>query len=183
MIGDDAVKAIQDLHELKQQGIITDAEFEQSKQRILFGQRTQQVATANAGVRPALDDHFAWITMPLRRYADFTGRSRRREFWMFQLIYVALVVGGGILIGGTADGYGEWSPFGNIVAGLVVLALLALIVPTLAVEARRFHDQNRSGWLVLLNLIPYIGWIIVAVMMLFEGTKGENRFGPDPKQE
>lgn len=100
---------------------------------------------------------------------------------MFQLVYVALFVVGSVLIGGTMDSYGEFSPFGNVVLGLIILALLGLFVPLLAVEVRRFHDQNRSGWFVLLNLIPYVGVIIVFVMMLLEGTQGDNRFGPDPR--
>ena len=181
MIGDDAVKAIHDLHNLKEQGIITDADFEQSKQRILFGQRPK-INPGEVTTNPTDADHLAWITMPLRRYAEFTGRSQRKEFWMFQLIYVALATAGIVLVGGTIDTYGDFSPFGNVVTGLIVLALLGLFVPLLAVEVRRFHDQDRSGWLVLLNFIPYGGWLIVLGLMLLEGTNGDNRFGADPRK-
>jgi uncharacterized membrane protein YhaH (DUF805 family) len=58
---------------------------------------------------------------------------------------------------------------------------LATIIPSIAVQVRRFHDQDKSGWFVLLNLVPYIGALIVLVFMFIEGTKGPNRFGPDPK--
>ena len=54
-------------------------------------------------------------------------------------------------------------------------------MPLIAVEVRRFHDQDRSGWFALLNLIPYIGPLIVLGMMCIDGTPGENRFGPNPK--
>lgn len=177
MITDESVKTIEGLHRMRAEGIITEEEFEQSKQRILFGSGSKATATTTV----TGNDHLAWMLLPIRRYAQFNGRSSRKEFWMFQLVYVALFVAGSVLIGVTMDSYGEFSPFGNVVLGLIVLAVLGLFVPLLAVEVRRFHDQNRSGWFVLLNLIPYVGVIIVFVMMLLEGTPGENRFGPDPR--
>jgi uncharacterized membrane protein YhaH (DUF805 family) len=63
---------------------------------------------------------------------------------------------------------------------LLILGILAAIIPLLAVEVRRLHDQDRSGWLVLLNLIPYVGFVAVFVMMLLPGTPGPNRFGAEP---
>lgn len=184
MIGDDAVKAIQDLHKLKVDGVITEAEFEQSKQRILFGQGRgapqMTVARAPAADLPGEDDHLAWVTLPLRRYADFNGRSTRREYWMFQLLPLTLFVFGVAVAGASVDQYGEMTGLGMMVIGLVVLGFIGLLVPLLAVQARRLHDQDRSGWLVLLNLVPYIGAIAIFVMMLLPGTRGDNRFGPDP---
>ena len=59
--------------------------------------------------------------------------------------------------------------------------MLAVFVPGLAVTVRRFHDQDKSGWLALLGLVPYVGGIVVLVFMCLEGTKGENRYGLDPK--
>jgi len=118
-----------------------------------------------------------WMTMPLKRYADFQGRSRRKEYWFFVLfiIIVAVVLGlvEGILgMSGTVGGaYGP----------LTLIFLLAIIVPSIAVQVRRFHDQDKSGWFVLLGLIPFIGGLIVLVFMFLEGTRGPNRFGPDPK--
>jgi uncharacterized membrane protein YhaH (DUF805 family) len=56
-----------------------------------------------------------------------------------------------------------------------------VIIPSIAVQVRRFHDQDKSGWFVLLSLIPFLGAIIVLVFMFIEGTKGPNRFGADPK--
>ena len=184
MIDDDGVKSIENLHRLKSEGIITDEEFEQSKQRILFGQGrgAAQVTAprAPAAGLPGEDDHLAWVTLPLRRYADFDGRSTRREYWMFQLIPLTLFVFGVAIAGASVDQYGDMTGFGMMMIGLVMLGFIGLLVPLLAVQARRLHDQDRSGWLVLLNLIPYIGALAIFVIMLLPGTRGDNRFGPDP---
>jgi uncharacterized membrane protein YhaH (DUF805 family) len=65
--------------------------------------------------------------------------------------------------------------------GLLVLWWLGTLIPSIAVAVRRFHDQNQSGWLYLLCLIPYVGGIVLLVFMCLDGTPGPNRFGPDPK--
>lgn len=175
MICDDTVKAIEDLHRLKEQGVITNEDFERAKGKLLFGS-----AASATTASPVVHDHIQWIILPLKRYAQFEGRSSRKEFWMFQLLFVGLILIWTLLAGGTMNEYGEPRPFGVIITGLTVIALLALFIPLLAVEVRRFHDQDRSGWLVLLNLIPYIGTLIVLIFMLLEGTRGDNRFGPQP---
>jgi uncharacterized membrane protein YhaH (DUF805 family) len=123
-----------------------------------------------------------WMLMPLKRYADFSGRSRRKEYWMFVLglvILYAIVAVPFALMGAS----GEANPglFGGIGGLLIVVAALALFIPSLAVQVRRFHDQDKSGWFVLLGLIPFVGGLIVLVFMCLEGTRGPNRFGPDPK--
>ena len=83
--------------------------------------------------------------------------------------------------GGDGTGTGLTGLLGG--TGLLVFGLLylAIIIPSIAVQVRRFHDQDKSGWMVLLGLIPYVGGIILLVFMLLEGTRGPNRFGPDPK--
>lgn len=62
-----------------------------------------------------------------------------------------------------------------------MLVAVALFIPSLAVQVRRFHDQDKSGWMVLLAFIPFIGGLVVLIFMLLEGTHGPNRYGPDPK--
>jgi uncharacterized membrane protein YhaH (DUF805 family) len=123
-----------------------------------------------------------WMILPLKRYADFQGRSRRKEYWMFVLlqilILVPLVLIAGVL-GGSADPANPFGSIGVMIIGAVYL--LAFFIPGLAVQVRRFHDQDKSGWFVLLGFIPYIGGLITLVFMCLEGTKGSNRFGPDPK--
>lgn len=127
-----------------------------------------------------------WMLLPLKRYADFSGRSRRKEYWMFNLAIVltliVLTVGLMVLFD-AGDAYGNREPSG---AGLGLaliggVAYLGIIIPHLAVQVRRFHDQDKSGWMSLLALIPYVGGLVILVFMCIEGTQGENRFGPDPK--
>lgn len=118
-----------------------------------------------------------WMLLPYKRYFDFSGRSRRKEYWMFLLgvfiaaIVLSIVEGIVGLSGMIAGAYGP----------LTALFFLASLVPSIAVQIRRFHDQDKSGWFVLLNIIPLLGGLIVLVFMCLEGTKGPNRFGPDPK--
>ena len=123
-----------------------------------------------------------WMLMPLKRYADFSGRSRRKEYWMWVLFQVILFTGVTI-VGGIVFGFGDPASggLGGILLILLALLGLAFLIPNIAVTVRRFHDQDKSGWWFLLNFIPYIGGIIVLVFMCIEGIKGPNRFGPDPQ--
>lgn len=117
-----------------------------------------------------------WMLLPFKRYSDFDGRSRRKEYWMFTLgvIIVAVILSfienimgiGGVI-------FGLYGP-------LTTLFVLAIIIPGLAVQVRRFHDQDKSGWWVLLGIIPF-GSLVVTVFMCLEGTRGDNSYGPDPK--
>ena len=118
-----------------------------------------------------------WMLLPLKRYADFSGRSRRKEYWMFVLgVFLAAIVLSiieGIL--------GMSGMVGGVYGPLTTIFLLAVIIPSIAVQVRRFHDQDKSGWMVLLALIPILGGLAVLIFMCLEGTRGSNRFGPDPK--
>ena len=129
-----------------------------------------------------------WMILPLKRYADFSGRSRRKEYWLwvlFQIIVlVVLVVLAILLFGGLSGGGASDDLVGGLGLGAVSLLglfFLALFIPNLAVQVRRMHDQDKTGWLVLLGFIPYIGGVIMFVFMLLEGTRGPNQYGPDPK--
>ena len=122
-----------------------------------------------------------WMLMPLKRYADFSGRSRRKEYWMFVLLQILLLIPL-MVIGFVLDDLSDGGEGGSILFLLLVGAFgLVFFIPSLAVQVRRFHDQDKSGWLILLGLIPYIGGLILLVFMCLEGTRGHNRFGPDPK--
>jgi uncharacterized membrane protein YhaH (DUF805 family) len=116
-----------------------------------------------------------WYLKVWKQYADFSGRARRTEYWMFVLFNVIFTIAGailGLLIGGIA-GY----------AAIVGLYALAIIIPSLAVAVRRLHDLNKSGWNILLGLIPLVGGIILLVFYCTEGTPGDNNWGPNPKEE
>lgn len=121
-----------------------------------------------------------WMTLPFRRYADLKGRSTRREYWMFVLLNViALIVWASavpLLESSDPDG-----PIAVAWLASLRIYLIAAFIPSLAVQVRRFHDLDHTGWAVLVNVIPYIGFIIVMVYMCLDGTKGPNKFGDDPK--
>src|SRR3954468_21416442 len=124
-----------------------------------------------------------WYLKVLKQYADFNGRARRTEFWMFILFSaIASAILGLVdsLIGTArfiASGGYFYSP--GVLGGIYGLAVL---VPTLAVGVRRLHDTDRSGWWWLLWLIPIVGQIILIVFWALDGTPGPNRYGPDLKQ-
>ncbi|MYM00356.1 DUF805 domain-containing protein [Novosphingobium sp. FGD1] len=115
-----------------------------------------------------------WIMLPLKKYADFTGRSGRREFWMFQILVTAVSF---VFFISIPELYKTTNLLFAAVSGM---ALLGLAVPQIALQVRRFHDQDKSGWFALFNLFPYIGPVIVLIFMLIGGTRWENRYGPDP---
>lgn len=128
-----------------------------------------------------------WMTMALRRYVDFEGRSQRKEYWMFQLFQVLVyLVCVAIMLAGV-----PWNDMDNpnsqpgpllwVGIGLAGLFWLGTLLPSIAVTVRRFHDQDQTGWLYPLYFIPYIGGIVVFVFMCLDGTAGDNKFGPDPK--
>ena len=118
-----------------------------------------------------------WMLLPLKRYADFSGRSRRKEYWMFVLgVFIAA-----ILLSIVEGILGMSGMVGGVYGPLTTIFLLAVIIPSIAVQVRRFHDQDKSGWMVLLAFIPILGGLAVLIFMCLEGTRGTNRFGPDPK--
>ena len=128
---------------------------------------------------------------PIRKYADFSGRARRTEFWLFALllflievVFMALIsaVGGQALIMGyPASASVPMS--GSLVAVILIhfAVTLALLVPSLAVTFRRLHDTNRKGWWILIGFIPLIGQLVLFIFYVLDGTPSLNRFGPDPK--
>ena len=135
--------------------------------------------------------------MPLKRYFEFNGRSRRKEFWSFALLNVivyfvlfAIMAAGGLPLG-ALDNPSASAAFGPIAwLGLALLALwaLAIVIPSIAVAVRRLHDRDMSGWwylgVIIVSMIPFIGIfasIGFLVLMALPGTDGPNRYGPDPK--
>lgn len=110
----------------------------------------------------------------LKKYATFSGRARRKEFWLFMLgfviVYFVAAILDGMMSGGNANAKA-------ILSGLVWLALL---LPSIAVTVRRLHDTDRTGWWALIG-ITMIGCLVLLVFACMEGTKGDNRFGEDPK--
>ena len=106
----------------------------------------------------------------LGKYADFSGRARRSEYWWW---YLALVIYYIVLIVLLSTG----KSIGAILFGL---GLLAVILPTLAVGVRRLHDTGKSGWWMLIGLVPF-GGIVLLVFFVMDSTPGPNSYGPSPK--
>ena len=118
-----------------------------------------------------------WYLEPLKKYAVFSGRARRKEYWTFFLgnIILSFVVG---MVEGAAGL--EWGTSGT--GPLSVLLSLALLIPGLAVGVRRLHDTSRSGWWMFIALVPIIGVIVLIVFWASEGHPGTNDYGRNPKE-
>jgi len=111
-------------------------------------------------------------------YANFNGRARRKEYWMFTLFFMLFVFAFAFVIGV----FGSVSEEAGIFALIIfVVFYLAHLVPSLAVTVRRFHDTGKSGWFLLLQLIPYLGGFIILIFTVMDGDRGDNEYGPDPK--
>jgi len=117
-----------------------------------------------------------WYLEVLKKYAVFGGRARRKEYWFFVLFnfifaVVLAFIDGMIGTFNVETGYG-------VLSGIYGLAVL---IPGIAVTIRRLHDTDRSGWWLLICFIPLIGAIWLLVLLVIDGTSGQNQYGPDPK--
>lgn len=111
----------------------------------------------------------------LKKYAVFSGRAPRKEYWMFAL-FNFLIMLGLIIILGLLSGVANMD-----LTGAAGLYNLAVLVPSIGVSIRRLHDTDRSGWWSLIAFVPFVGGIILLVFMCMDSTPGDNRFGPNPK--
>ncbi len=112
------------------------------------------------------------IQSGFRNYVNFSGRAARSEYWYWFLF--------GIIVAVVADVLDLAIGYGGKVGVFGVIAGLAFLLPDLAVAVRRLHDRDKSGWFLLLGLIPLVGVIILVVWFCQRGTAGTNRFGQDP---
>lgn len=118
-----------------------------------------------------------WKKVFLKNYANFEGRARRSEYWYFVLFNFILSISAWIIsfvlifFGGFLLWFFIW------------LFSIATIIPSLAVQVRRLHDTGKSGWMILLALIPLVGPIMLLIFYCTEGDRGPNEYGPDPKMQ
>jgi uncharacterized membrane protein YhaH (DUF805 family) len=119
---------------------------------------------------------FSSTVATLAWFNRFDHRCRRTEYWYFVLfnIIVGIVLGWIDALLGTRGSYAG----AGLLSGIYGLAVL---IPTLAVSVRRLHDIDRTGWWILIGLVPLIGGIVLLVFALLDGTPGDNRYGPNPK--
>lgn len=120
-----------------------------------------------------------WYLKVVRdNYANFSGRARRQEYWMFALFNAIFIIAIMTISGGIAAATDL-----PALMGLYAIYALGVLIPSLAVAVRRLHDVGKSGWFYLIGLIPIIGGIWLFVLFVTEGDKGPNQYGPDPKAE
>lgn len=118
-----------------------------------------------------------WYWKVLQKYADFSGRAQRMEYWYFYLFTALITLALAILdvlIGSFDRAAGV-----GVLSGLYSLAVL---IPNLAVTIRRLHDTNRSGWWFLIVLVPIVGGIVLIIFLLQDSTPGVNQYGANPKE-
>lgn len=112
------------------------------------------------------------------KFAQFTGRARRAEYWWFTLVNIVVFILLWLLLI-------ILSAIGDFLAvlGFLIYAVysLAVIIPSIAVAVRRLHDTGKSGWWILIGFVPLIGFIVLLVFYLTDGDRGDNQYGPSPK--
>jgi len=116
-----------------------------------------------------------WYMQPLKKYAAFTGRARRREYWTFTIVndIISLVLS----VIEDLTGIAAETDIGV----LIVIFSLFVLIPSLAVSVRRLHDTGRSGWWLLIGLIPIIGALVLLIFFVLDSQAGTNEYGPSPK--
>ncbi len=118
-----------------------------------------------------------WYLEVLKKYAVFSGRARRKEYWFFVLfnLIISLVL---TFIDSAFGTLNEETGYG-LLSGVYSLAVL---IPSLAVAVRRLHDTGRTGWWLLIGLIPLIGLIVLLIFFVQDSKPGDNEYGPNPKE-
>ena len=128
------------------------------------------------------------IELFFKNYTNFEGRSRRAEYWWILLANLIIGLVAGLIIGAIGGGFANLNVIGMLLGAVLGLYFLAILVPSIALAVRRFHDLDQTGWLVLVfmlvGLIPLIGFLAVIAQYIWfamPGTTGPNKYGPDPK--
>lgn len=113
-----------------------------------------------------------WKKVVLENYANFSGRARRAEYWWFVLANIVVYIVLSVIIGGVSDALGGL---------LSLLYYLAVLIPSIAVGIRRLHDLGKSGWYLLIALIPVVGAIVLLVWAATDSQRGSNQYGVSEK--
>jgi uncharacterized membrane protein YhaH (DUF805 family) len=113
----------------------------------------------------------AWKKVVLEKYAVFGGRARRAEYWWYILAQIIIFAALAVLMG-----------VSSVFGVLYVVYAIATFIPSLAVAIRRLHDTSRSGWWLLISFVPFVGGIILIVLLALDSTPGPNEYGPSEKE-
>ena len=125
-----------------------------------------------------------WYLKVLKEhYADFSGRARRKEYWMFKLIHFIIIFLIGFLSFSLIGNIYEDSETNYVFVTIFCIYFFATLIPSIALSVRRFHDIGKSGWMLLITLIPLIGVIWLLVLLLTDSNSEENLYGANPKEE
>ena len=116
---------------------------------------------------------FKAMQICFKKFFNFKDRASRSEYWYFQLVFAIVSLPLFIYEDSSNDTH-------LIYTGISAIIVLILFIPAISVSVRRLHDINKSGWFVIISVIPYIGWIILAIMLIGKGTLGKNKFGKYP---
>ena len=156
---DKVENAIDDLEETETEDFEEKSEYEQEEE-----QRDKTYDDENV-----IGLNFAEaISICFKKYFNFKDRASRSEYWYFQLLVTPIFI---------------WAQFpsdDNQILILQLILVFGLLIPAVAVGVRRFHDKDKSGWWILISLVPYIGSFIILIMLIEKGTEGTNRFGNYP---
>lgn len=118
-----------------------------------------------------------WYLKVLNQYADFSGRARRTEYWMFFLFNMIFAIIATLLDNILGLTLGQL-PYGVF----YLFYLLAVFIPGIAVVVRRLHDTGQSGWMILMSFVPIIGAVWLLILMITDSEPGDNKYGPNPKE-
>jgi uncharacterized membrane protein YhaH (DUF805 family) len=119
-----------------------------------------------------------WYIEAVKKYSVFTGRARRKEYWYFTLFNIVIIIPLTLIdmMTGTFSNEANMGLFSGVF-------ILAILIPSIAVSIRRLHDTNRTGWWMLISFIPILGPIVLLIFLVQDSQIGDNRYGPNPKEE
>lgn len=136
------------------------------------------------------EEDMKWFIKCLKNYATFRERARRKEYWMFVLVFTIILFVLGLLLSlanpetfydTNSMNTDEPDLIESLLSMLFSLFFLLMILPSIAVAVRRLHDTGRSGWWYFINFIPFIGPIILTIFLIFDSEPNENKYGANPK--
>ena len=156
---DKVENAIDDLEETKTEDFEEKSEYDQDEEQRDKTYDDENVVGLNFGEA---------ISTCLKKYFNFKDRASRSEYWYFQLLVTPIFI------------WGQFPSNDNQILILQLILVFGLLIPAVAVGVRRFHDKDKSGWWILISLVPYVGSLIILIMLIDKGTEGTNRFGNYP---